>query len=66
VTDRIHIELDLELTDEGDGLAGELTEPGGPKRRIAGWLQLLDELQRSLERTKPPYDDCAPSITDDR
>ena len=66
MTDRIHIELDLEPTHEGDGLAGELTEPGRPKRRIAGWLQLLDELQRALERTQPPHDDSAPNIIDGR
>ena len=60
LTNRTHIELDLELTDKGHGLAGELTEPGRPKRTIAGWLQLLDELQRALERTQPPHDDPAP------
>ena len=60
LTKRTHIELDLELTDEGDGLAGELTEPGRPKRTIAGWLQLLDELQRAVERHQPPHDDPAP------
>jgi hypothetical protein len=60
LTDRTHIELDLGLTDEGNGLAGELTECGRPKRRIAGWLQLLDELQRAVERHQPPHDDPAP------
>jgi hypothetical protein len=64
LTDRTHIELDLGLTDEGDGLAGELTEPGRPKRRIAGWLQLLDELQRAIERTQPPHDDGQPKLTE--
>jgi hypothetical protein len=60
LTDRIHIELDLELTDEGDGLAGELIQPGRPKRMIAGWLQLLDELRRAVERAQPPHEDCTP------
>ena len=64
MTDRIHIELDLEPTEKGDGLVGELTEPGRPKRTIAGWLQLLDELQRALERTQPPHDNPATTVTE--
>jgi hypothetical protein len=58
-----HLEVTLNFAKGAEPITGSLTDPAGRRQYFCGWLELMEELQRSVAHSDEVDGDAAETDT---